>query len=126
MNAPAPAGRRDTALRLASIAGGVLGYGSLAVFLCLIGVQIYRWFSLGEWTHFGVSEGLSVALNRCCVNAGDAGRLARLVDWLDAPEHWLGLHRVFEVMPASLALFVLSMLGNSLFVYCRDRLPRRR
>jgi hypothetical protein len=39
--------------------------------------------------------------------------------------NWLGLHKVFEVIPASLALFVLSIAGNCLFIYCRDRLARR-
>ncbi len=35
---------------------------------------------------------------------------------------WLGLHKVLEVVPASLALFALSILGNSIFIYCRDRI----
>jgi hypothetical protein len=29
------------------------------------------------------------------------------------------------VIPASLALFAISMVGNSLFIYCGDRLQRR-
>jgi len=59
---------------------------------------------------------------RCCVNDTDTGRLASLVHWLDAPVDWLGLHKVLEVVPASLALFLFSMLGNSVFIYCRDRI----
>jgi hypothetical protein len=35
---------------------------------------------------------------------------------------WLGLHQVFEVVPASLALFLVSIAGNCLFIYSRDRL----
>ena len=38
---------------------------------------------------------------------------------------WLGMHKVFEVLPASLALFAVSIAGNCLFIYCRDRLDRR-
>ena len=36
---------------------------------------------------------------------------------IDAPPD-----KVFEVVPASLALFAISIAGNSLFIYCRDRL----
>jgi hypothetical protein len=56
------------------------------------------------------------------VNDTDTGRLAALVHWLDAPVDWLGLHKILEVLPASLALFVLSILGNCLSIYCSDRL----
>jgi hypothetical protein len=75
--------------------------------------------------HFGVSEGLRDGLLRCCVKDGDTGRLAALVHWLDAPVDWLGLHKVLEVVPASLALFAVSILGNSIFIYCRDRIAER-
>ena len=53
---------------------------------------------------------------------GASGRIATFIQWLDAPEHWLGLHKVFEVVPASLALFAVSIVGNCLFIYSRDRL----
>ena len=39
---------------------------------------------------------------------------------------WLGLHRVLEVLPASLALFAISILGNSLFIYSSDRMREER
>jgi hypothetical protein len=45
---------------------------------------------------------------------------------MDAPADWLGLHRVLELLPASMALFALSILGNCIFVYCRDRLDDAR
>jgi hypothetical protein len=106
--------------------GALLGYGCLAAFLLLIGSQIYRWFRDGEWSHFGVVEGMRVGLTRCCVNDGDTGRLAALVHWLDAPVDWLGLHKVLEILPASLALFALSILGNSVFLYCLDQSDARR
>jgi hypothetical protein len=105
--------------------GALLGYGCLAAFLLLIGSQIYRWFRDGEWSHFGVVEGMRMGLTRCCVNDGDTGRLAALLHWLDAPVDWLGLHKVLEILPASLALFALSILGNSVFIYCRDRSDAR-
>jgi len=113
-------------LRIAGAFGAVLGYGCLAAFLYLISLQIYRWFREGDWTHFGVVEGMRVWLTRCCVKDGDTGRLAALVHWLDAPVDWIGLHKVLEVLPASLALFALSILGNSLFIYCRDSSDARR
>jgi hypothetical protein len=116
---------RDLGLRACRAVGAVVGYGCLAAFLYLISVQIYHWFRDGEWTHFGVSDGLRLGLVRCCVNDGDIGRLARLVQWLDAPESWLGLHKVLEILPASLALFAFSIVGNSVFIYCRDRIDLR-
>jgi hypothetical protein len=65
---------------------------------------------------------MRVGLTRCCVNDGDSGRLAGLVHWIDTPTDWLGLHTALDVIPASLALFALSVLGNSVFIYCRDRM----
>ena len=109
-------------LRGARAAGALLGYGCLAAFIYIISVQVYRWFRDGEWPHFGVSEGIRAGLSHCCVKDGDSGRLASLLQWLDAPANWLGLHKVLEVVPASLALFACSILGNCIFIYCRDRL----
>jgi len=103
-----------------------VGYGCLVAFLVLIGIQVYRWIRDGEWTHFGVIEGLRALMSRCCVSDPDSGRLAALMHWFDAPVDWLGLHRLLDVLPASLALFMLSILGNSLFIYCRDRLEMRK
>jgi hypothetical protein len=111
--------------RLMSAIGAVIGYGSLIAFLFLVGMQSYRWFRDGEWMHFGMNDGLRIGLLHCCVKDGDAGRLATFMQWLDAPVTWLGLHKVFEVVPASLALFAVSIAGNCLFIYCRDRLEKR-
>jgi hypothetical protein len=122
MSTVAIPGRRDTALKVVGVGGAILGYGCLAAFLYVIGVQIYRWFREGEWIHFGVNEGLRVGLSRCCLKDPDSGWVAALVHWLDTPVDWLGLHQVLEVLPASLALFALSILGNSVFIYCRDRI----
>jgi len=109
-------------LKITRGAGAVVGYGCLAAFLYLISLQLYRWFREGEWTHVGVSDGMRVLLAHCCVKDGDTGRLAALAHWLDAPVDWLGLHKVLETVPASLALFAASILGNSIFIYCRDRI----
>jgi hypothetical protein len=116
---------RDTALRLLSITAAVIGYGCLIAFLYVVGLQTYRWFRQGVWTHVGMNDGLRIALTHCCIKDGDTGRLAEFVNWLDAPVNWLGLHKVGEVMPASLALFAVSIAGNCLFLYCKDRLDRR-
>lgn len=117
---------RDAMLRVVCGFGALVGYGCLAAFLYLVSAQIYRWFREGEWTHFGVSDGMRVGLSHCCVKDADTGRLAALMHWLDTPVDWLGLHKVLEVVPASLALFAVSILGNSVFIYCRDRIDERK
>jgi hypothetical protein len=113
---------RQFFLRITRAAGALVGYGCLAAFLWLTGTQIYRWFRAGDWTHIGVSEGLRTLLARCCVKDGDTGRIATLMHWLDAPVDWLGVHKVLEIVPASLALFAASIVGNCIAIYCRDRL----
>ena len=116
---------RTVALRFSAGIGAIIGYGCLAAFLYLVAVQIYRWFREGEWTHIGVIDGMRISLVHCCVKDGDGGRLAKLLQWIDSPVNWLGMHKLFEVVPASLGLFAASIAGNSLFVYCRDRLHER-
>lgn len=116
---------RIVILRLMCGIGAIIGYGCLAAFLSLISVQLYRWFREGEWTHIGASDGLRISLVHCCVKEGDDGRLVTFLRWLDSPVHWLGLHQVLDVLPASLCLFAVSIVGNSLFIYCRDRLAGR-
>ena len=116
---------REISLRIMGAAGAVIGYGFLIAFLYLVGVQVYRWFRDGEWAHLGMSEGLRSGLVHCCVKDGDTGRLAAFLHWLDAPVDWIGLHKLFEIVPVSLALFVVSILGNCVFIYCQDRLDRR-
>ena len=115
---------RNVVFRVFAAIGAVIGYGSLIGFIYLVGAQGYRWFREGEWTHIGLDHGLRTALGHCCVKDGDTGRIATLVHWLDTPMDWLGVHKVIEVFPASLALFALSIVGNCLFIYCRDRLDR--
>jgi hypothetical protein len=126
MSAAASMSSGGIALRLGRVVGALVGYGCLAGFVSLISLQVYRWFRLREWTHIGISEGLRSGLAACCVKDGDVGLLASLVHWIDAPVDWLGLHKVLEVMPASLALFALSILGNSFFIYCSDRIDARK
>jgi hypothetical protein len=114
--------QREAILRVIAGIGATLGYGCLIAFLYLVSTQIYRWFRDGEWTHIGLGDGLG--LERCCVKDAGTGTLASFLQWLDAPVDWLGLHRVIEVVPASLALFLASIAGNCLFIYCRDRVTR--
>ena len=116
---------RTALLRIAAGTGAIIGYGCLAAFLCLISVQIYRWFRDGEWLHVGINEGLRIALQHCCIKDGESGHFANFLQWLESPLDWHGLHQVLEVVPASLALFVVSILGNCVFIYCRDRLDGR-
>jgi hypothetical protein len=116
---------RELFNRAMSIIGAVVGYGCLALFLWLVSTQIYRWFREGEWTHFGMIDGLRTAAIECCAKSGAQDKVAGFLSWLDSPVDWLGLHRVFEVIPASLALFAVSIFGNCLFIYFRDRAPPR-
>ncbi len=115
---------RTAALGVMSGIGALIGYGCLAAFLWLVSVQLYRWFRQGEWTHIGMGDGIRIGLTHCCVRDDAVGRLAGFLHWWESPASWLGLHKVFEVVPASLALFAVSIVGNSLFIYCRDRLQR--
>jgi hypothetical protein len=105
--------------------GGIVAYGCLTAFVCLVSMQTYRWFREGEWTHIGITDGLRATLLTCCVNEGDVGHLAGFVHWLETPTDWFGWHKLLEVIPASIGLFVLSMLGNFAFVYGGDRLAEQ-
>jgi len=118
--------RREAALRVGSVLGAIVAYGYLVASLALVGSQAYRWFQNGEWTHVGVNDGIRAALARLAGADGLTGWRAALAQWLDAPVTWLGLHTVLEVVPASLALFIISILGNSLFIYTTDRLREER
>jgi hypothetical protein len=113
---------RTVVLRVTSVIGATIGYGCLAAFLYLLSRQLNGWFRQGEWLHVGMGDGIKVALVRCCVRDVAEGHFAGFLQWWDSPASWLGLHKVFEVVPASLALFAVSIAGNSLFIYCRDRL----
>jgi hypothetical protein len=115
---------RNMVLRVMGGLGAIIGYGCLVAFLCLIGEQTYRWFREGEWMHVGMGDGIRIALVNCCVKdgGGGSGSLTVFLQWWQSPATWLGMHKVFEVIPASLALFAVSIVGNSLFIYCRDRL----
>jgi hypothetical protein len=116
---------RTAMLGTAAALGAVVGYGCLIAFLYLVGFQTYRWFRDGQWTHIGLGDGLRIGLAHYDISDGDTGRLATFAHWLDAPANWYGMHQVIEVIPASLALFAVSIAGNSLFIYCRDRLDAR-
>ena len=117
---------REAALRVGSVLGAIVAYGYLVACIALVAFQVYRWFQNGEWTHVGVNDGIRAALARLAGADGLTGWRATLAQWLDAPVTWLGLHTVLEVVPASLALFIISILGNSLFIYTTDRLREER
>ncbi len=120
---------RTSLLKLMAGVGALIGYGCLAAFLYVIGAQIYKWFRDGEWTRIGMGDGMRISLVHCCAKDGDTGTLASFLQWWESPTTWLGLHKVLEVVPVSLALFALSIIGNSVFIYCQDQLrnpPRTR
>ena len=109
--------RRNAVMR---IGGAAVAYGCLAAFILLIGVQTYRWFRDGEWTHIGISDGLLALLTRCCVRDGATGLIAHFAQWLDAPQDWLGWHKLLDTVPASIGLFFLSVIGNFIHIYGSD------
>lgn len=113
---------RSVLLRVLRFAGAALGYGCFALFLALVALQVLHWLRDGEWTHIGVSDALHALLLASGAGAQGTGHLAAFVQWLDTPVHWLGLHRLLELLPASLALFLCSVLGNFAFIYSRDTL----
>ena len=117
---------RDACLQFARFLSAIVAYAFLAAFICLVGTQIYSWFRTGDWTHIGVNDGLRAVLARCCARDGDVGHFSPLMHWLDAPVDWLGLHRVLDILPASLALFAISVVGNCIAIYCRDRIDEHR
>ena len=114
----------DRYWQVMAVLGALVGYLFLGGFLYLVGLQLYGWFRAGEWTHLSLAEALHTELVRCCVREGDSGRLAGLAHWLEVPSDWSGLHRVFEAVPASLALFTISVIGNCVFIYYRDRIDQ--
>jgi hypothetical protein len=113
-------------LTVMRMVGAVVAYGGVAWFLGLVGTQTYRWFRDGDWPHLSISDGLLSLVTSCCAEDGSTGMLANFANWLDAPESWLGLHKVLEVVPASIGLFSLSVLGNFVYIYCSDRLDEQR
>ena len=115
---------RTALLKFMAGVGALIGYGCLAAFLYVICAQIYKWFRDGEWTRIGIGDGIRICLVHCCAQDGDT-RLGGFLQWWESPTTWLGLHKVLEVVPVSLALFALSIIGNSLLIYCRDQLRNR-
>ena len=117
---------RDACLQFARALAAIVAYAFLAAFIWLVGTQLYSWFRTGDWTHIGVNDGLRAVRVRCCARDADYGRFSSLMHWLDAPIDWLGLHRVLDILPASLALFAISVVGNCISIYCRDRIDEHR
>jgi hypothetical protein len=106
--------------------GAVVAYGGLASFLYLIGNQLYHWIREGQWMHVGITDGLRVSLLRCCVKDGDTGRLATFLHWLDTPLDWVGLHKLLDTTPASVGLFLISVIGNFMFIYGNDLIREKK
>ncbi len=106
------------------IGGFMVAYGAWIASAGVVAHQAYRWLRDGQWTPIGVSDGLRSAF--AVIGAGEHGRLAHFVHWLAEPTDWLGWHRVLEVTPVSVALFLLAILGNFAYVYGSDSLNERR
>lgn len=100
----------------------VVAFGAFICFLALLCLQLYHWLRDGEWTHIGIRDGLLSLVSSCCTHADGSGLGAQFQRWLEAPESWLGWHRVLEVVPATVGLFLLSVFGNFAYIYCSDRL----
>ena len=101
----------------------VVAFGAFVWFLCLIAMQIWHWFRDGQWTHIGLRDGLLSLVSSCCVSdEAGSGIAPALMRWLEAPDSCLGLHRLLEAVPASVGLFLISVFGNFIYIYCSDRL----
>ena len=100
----------------------IIAFGLFAWFLGLIGTQLYRWFRDGAWARISTSDGLISLVTSCCMRDGNASSMADFTHWLGAPGSWFGVHRILELLPASVSLFVLSVLANFIYIYCSDRL----
>jgi hypothetical protein len=103
----------------------IAAFGSFVWCLGLIGTQLLRWFRDGAWPHISASDGLISLVTSCCSRADGAGRMADIARWLESPASWIGLHRVLELLPASIGLFLLSVFANFIYIYCSDRLDAR-
>jgi hypothetical protein len=117
-------------LRLVSLVlirsiSAVVAFSAFVLFLGLIGMQMFRWFRDGEWSRISISDGLLSIVSGCCARDDGAGTMVALARWLEAPQSWIGWHRVLEVMPASIGLFLISVLANFVYVYCSDRLDQQ-
>ena len=113
---------RESSWRILSVLGGVVGYGCLAASLSLVGLQSMGGSRRENGRTSVCGDAIRAVLDRMHIPDDATGRLAGLSHWLDAPVNWLGLHKVIEVLPASLALFSVAILGNFLLVYGADRL----
>jgi hypothetical protein len=103
----------------------IVAFGSFAWCLGLIGDQLYRWAHDGAWPRISTSDGLISLVTSCCARADGAGRMADIAHWLESPASWIGLHRVLELVPASIGLFLLSVFANFIYIYCSDQLEAR-
>ena len=101
----------DAALKVMAAIGAVIGYGCLIAFLCLIGLQSYRWFREGDWTHFGVADGMSVWLTRCCVKDGDKETCKIAIQTNNVEVDDRGL--VYAVDRANTGMHILELTGDA-------------
>jgi hypothetical protein len=104
----------------------VIAFGSFAWCLGLIGTQLYRWARDGAWPRISASDGLVSLVSSCCARGDGEGHMADIARWLESPASWLGLHRILELLPASIGLFLLSVFANFIYIYCSDRLDSQR
>jgi hypothetical protein len=104
----------------------IVAFGSFAWCLGLIGNQLYRWAHDGAWPRISTSDGLISLVSSCCAPGDGAGRMADITHWLESPASWIGVHRVLELLPASIGLFLLSVFANFIYIYCSDQLESLR
>ena len=120
--------RRDEefAILLRALAA-IVAFGSFAWCLGLIGNQLYRWAHDGAWPRISASDGLiGLVTSAAARRRRRCGQDGGLAHWLESPASWIGVHRVLELMPASIGLFLLSVFINFLYIYCSDQLESLR
>ena len=111
--------RRLTAKAL-RIGGFMVAYGAWIASVGVIAYQGYRWLRDGHWTPIGVTDALQSVF--ALIGVGSRGHVAQFAHWLAEPADWIGWHRVLELTPASIALFLLAILGNFAYIYGSDAL----
>lgn len=79
----------------------------------LLSWQIYTWLKTGEWPPISTPDGLFIAW---AFLFADGSAAPHFVQWLIAPETWIGVHKILDAIPAALTLFLVGIGGLMLFV----------
>jgi hypothetical protein len=91
---------------LFSFGFGLLIIGSWVLMAAGIGIffwQCYYWLQTGSWSPVSIVDGLFFASSDWGIDLPQSLRA-----WLEAPVHWVGLHQIAKMVPASAAVAALG------------------